>query len=684
MYKSTLSSARITMNRIRKSLLLNSGFALFILLIFIVNTGVAMDDIVINNVDIVDVDNTKIIEHGQIVMTAGKIKYAGIMQPTPIDAKEVIDGSSLIALPGFINTHTHLWQHIAKGFYPNGNLQQWVRIYKYAHYFTEDELYTATFAAASQALLSGITTVSDFASVNYSEFSLDATCKALTDAGLGGVVIWWNPAAFLPSKIKSEEIPLLNKRYKNFDIWMGQGPLSFFGLPAIYDGIKIAEKLNMGISEHTMENVQEQRDVYERLAGYLDRYGQQLADNDKAFLNETLKPGKPSNVDGVRWIRRLAKQIMNDPENKDKLTKEEIDELKPWIERTSISQGPILDYLGAFNLINKYLSIHSVWQNSKDIKLYNEKDVSISHNPGSNMYLSSGIAPILEYKANNVTVSIGTDGAASNDGIDFFRAMRSAFNLQKLSYLDATYVANNMDSWFVIKAATINGAKALGKEDEIGSIKAGKEADITLLSKKRLGLSPLVRNDQINNLIPLLVYSANIRTVKTVIADGQVVVKNAKLTRHNVDELSQQLSIVSNDLVERASAGKKWIENIDIANIKTDINWHKFRSVRKKDLIDITVTNTSESPRQIQVSMSGQTFGGASASMLSAETLKRFPIEDSKNWWSKKITLNKGDNVILKKPANTYEYTITLPNISRPEKRQGSAEQLLLLVRKSE
>ena len=129
-----------------------------------------------------------------------------------------------------MNTHTHLWQHLAKGYYPNGNLQEWVRIYRLAHYLEEEELYQATLAAAGEGLLSGITTVADFASVNFSDYSLDATGRALTDAAMGGALIYWNPCGFLPHPVKKKKIIGLQDRFPNLDFWMGHGPFSLFPL----------------------------------------------------------------------------------------------------------------------------------------------------------------------------------------------------------------------------------------------------------------------------------------------------------------------------------------------------------------------------------------------------------------------------------------------------------------------
>ncbi len=657
---------------------------LFITLI--ATTNVLANDIVIRDVTIIDVKNEEdnILNKQQIVIKDGRIFSVSPQVSPPASGTTMIDGSKLIALPGFINTHTHLWQHVAKGFYPSGNLQQWVRIYRYSHYFTDHNLYRTIYAAASQALLSGITTVSDFASANFSDFSLDATCRALNDTGMGGIVVWWNPASFLPYSIKSSEIKRLQSKCGKLDIWMGQGPLSFFPIPAVYDGISLAKENNLTITEHTMENVQEQRDFYKSLSKYLSNYSSQLSISDKNKLQEILNAGAPTKVDGVAWIERLAKQIVDhDNTTAPKLTPVERERLSKWIDRNSISPVPLLDYFGA--ITNTYVSIHSVWQSETDIELYQKKGVHVSHNPESNQYLSSGIAPILTYKQKGINVSLGTDGAASNDGINFFSAMRALWNLQKTGALN-TAISKDIDPIYVIRAATINGAKALGREKQTGSIEQGKEADIVLLSKERLGISPYVGEKTKNNIIALIIYSGNLMSIESVISDGRVVVEKGQLTKGDtVAKLAHDLTSVSNELVKEVEAGKNWTETFNLTDTMIDPYWYKYRSVRQRDRIDLTIKNRGSKNITVTLAMSGAVFGGAASEMLSDKTRRRFPLDPTKNLFFKKNVLAPDQSITIVKKRRSTIYNIKYPNqppISRDGKDQVThrfAEQILIL-----
>ena len=96
-------------------------------------------------------------------------------------------------------------------------------------------------------------------------------------------------------------------------------------------------------------------------------------------------------------------------------------------------------------------------------------------------------------------------------------------NLQKLEFLDPEKTAEQIDGWYVLRMATIEGARAIGLGEKTGSIAIGKDADLVLMSKRHLGMSPIIDTDDIQNLVPLIIYSADERAVDTVMATGKVV-----------------------------------------------------------------------------------------------------------------------------------------------------------------
>ena len=150
--------------------------------------------------------------------------------------------------------------------------------------------------------------------------------------------------------------------------------------------------------------------------------------------------------------------------------------------------------------------------------------VKVSHNPKSNMRLASGIAPIRKMLDKGITVSLATDGAASNDNLDMIETMRAAAFLSKVS----TLKARSLTGKDVLRMATIEGAKAVFMENEVGSIEAGKKADIAIINLQKVHLQPVC------DVINTIVYAANGHDVETVIIDGRVVMRDRKIL--TVDE----------------------------------------------------------------------------------------------------------------------------------------------------
>lgn len=627
-------------------------------------------DLLIRNVTLVDVVNKKVLPNKTIGVTGDRITLIED-HPTAQTAKTVIDGSNYVALPGFINTHTHLWQHICKACAPKEKLQQWVRIYNPIHYLTPAELHDVVLAASSEAALSGITTVSDYASLGFNDYAFETNAKAIHAAGLGGVLVWSNTAIFLPDYIKLDELRRLREANKNqFDIWMGFGGMSFYSLPQVYSGIVIAQKLGMRTTEHTMENIEEQRSLYDALSKYHATYKDRLNAADKMMLEQALTLGRPAAVDSFDIISREAQQALAIDQAQNKLTVEQKEILGKLTRNRVISPLPILDHLKA---LSNYLAIHSVWQQPEDIEIMQRNNVSISHNPESNMYLSSGIAPISDYLKSGITVSLGTDGGASNDGINFFSAMREMWNLYKLDFMN-TDVTKQFDEWDILQAATINGAKALMIDSTTGSLDAGKEADIVLISKDELGMSPL-RQDK---LLPLLIYSANSQNVKYVVSDGKLIVRNGNLARFNERLLARSLSRIAAVVDERIKTGKIWNDEYRIASASS--YWYKYRSVRVADTIDLKLRNDTNQPLKVSVISSALRFGGGSCHVVDKEVSARFPEECAPGAFKEEITLNAGESVRVAKQPGGFDYVISTSLKTLP--RKSAAGQLLLLAEK--
>lgn len=188
-------------------------------------------------------------------------------------------------------------------------------------------------------------------------------------------------------------------------------------------------------------------------------------------------------------------------------------------------------YLDSIDILNQNtIAAHGVWVTPEEIKLLAKKQVSIAHNPSSNMKLASGIAPVYEYNQNGVNVSIGTDGVSSNNNLDMFSEMKLATLLQKVDQLNPQAVPAQE----TLDMATVNGAKALGIN--AGQISEGKLADIVLVDTKVPHMTP------VRNALSNIVYSSLGTDVNTVICNGNILLEDKELTTLNEAEIIEEVN----------------------------------------------------------------------------------------------------------------------------------------------
>lgn len=189
---------------------------------------------------------------------------------------------------------------------------------------------------------------------------------------------------------------------------------------------------------------------------------------------------------------------------------------------------------------------HCVWLTNKEIRILKSTGTHVAHCPVSNMKLADGVAPVQKLAENSVNVGLGTDGTVECNRFDMFAVMKTAAILQRVNELNGTI----MSAEHALRMATINGAKALGMEKELGSIEPTKKADLLLINLQQLHFTP-VFSGETSNILSHIVFAAHAEDVETVIIDGRIVVRDGVLATVNEEETITRAGQAAKQLFER-------------------------------------------------------------------------------------------------------------------------------------
>lgn len=206
-------------------------------------------------------------------------------------------------------------------------------------------------------------------------------------------------------------------------------------------------------------------------------------------------------------------------------TKYEVDEC---FKQYGKSPVELLNELGVFDC--GAIAAHCVWVSPGDIAILAKKKVRVAHNPSSNMKLASGAAPVSEMLKAGVLVSLGTDGATSNNNLDMLEEIRLASFLQKLSCLDPTVITAGQ----ALTMATQGGAAAIGQAGSLGRIAPGYKADLAIFDADLPHWHPQ------HNLMSILAYSACAADVSYTLVDGRVLYRNGEFTTLDIAKVKAE------------------------------------------------------------------------------------------------------------------------------------------------
>jgi len=410
-------------------------------------------------------DATVIVENGRIIDLD---KHAKLKHK--YSRYEKIDAAGKVVIPGLVNTHQHMAMSLLRGYADDIPLQEWLEdwIWPLEKHMTSQDIYVGALLTAVEAVMGGTTTINTM--YHFREEGNEA--QALAEVGLRGVV---GHVCF--SWRKNEDKKALWSLAKN---WHGKAK----GL------------IRVSVDPHAPYTVDPE-------------YMRELRETTKE-LNE--KHG--SSHAPIMWHMHIAE------------TSDETSKIRKAF-KVSV-QGGVLEYLDSLGVLESdVVAAHCVSLTPKDIRVLEQRNVKVSHNPISNLKLGSGISPVSDLLKAGVTVSLGTDSSCSNNSTDMFEIMKTTALLHKGIQKEPTLLPAEQ----VLRMATIEGAKALLWEKEIGSIEVGKDADLAIVDFKKPHLRPLF------NEVSHLVYSAKAADVDTVLVRGKIIMENRKVTTVNVEKI---------------------------------------------------------------------------------------------------------------------------------------------------
>ncbi|MBI9104202.1 MAG: amidohydrolase [Spirochaetales bacterium] len=356
------------------------------------------------------------------------------------DPEKIIDAHGKYLFPGFVTTHTHLFQTLLKGLGRDKPLLEWLNssVKRALGFYDEEAMHYAALLGLIEAVRTGTTTVTDFQYCHMGPGFDIPVIEAYEKLGVRGVM----------SKAHTD----VSSFAKDFGIQYIETEDDYFreleDLCSKYAGHQfISMSMAPGIIwDHSREGFLRTRESANRLGIPITMHVVETADDDQFCME--------------RWGMRTI----------------------PFLEECGLL-GP------------DFVAVHSVYLTPEDIKTFKKYGVSVSHCPIPNMLLGSGAAPIPRLLEEGVNVSLACDGAASNDGQDMLEVLKITALQHKLISHDASVVSASE----VLEMATLGGAKALGMEKEVGSIEVGKCADMFIYNPYDCRSIPV--NDPISSIV---------------------------------------------------------------------------------------------------------------------------------------------------------------------------------------
>lgn len=442
-----------------------------------------MSQILIKNGYVISMNkNREIFKNGSVLIEDDKIKAVGKVEHSLVNADaEIYDAQGKIILPGLVNTHVHLSQQLGRGVADDVVLLTWLRerVWPYESSFNyEDSLISST-ACCVELIKTGVTTFLE-AGGQY----VDAMAEAVEKCGLRACLSksTMDEGEGLPKawqKTAQEELDFQEELFKKYNDTADGRIKIWFGLRTIFNN---SDELIKGTKT--------------------------LAD---------------------KYNTGIHMHVLE--------VKEEMDYTRATRGETTVEHMNRLGVLGP-NLV----AAHTVWLTEREIDLFRLYDVKVSHNPGAAMKVVLGFAKIPEMLEKGIAVSIGTDGAPSNNRMDMMRDMY----LTSLIHKGRTLNPKTVSAEQVLEMATINGARCALMEKEIGSLEVGKKADLIILNPDTIHSLPVI--DPVANIV----YAMSSENVESNMCNGKWLMKNREILFLDEKDLLEKVKIQNKKVMDKA------------------------------------------------------------------------------------------------------------------------------------
>ncbi len=460
-----------------------------------------MASILISGGRIITMDeHRRVIKDGAVLVQDDNVVQVG--KADEIDAKQradfEIDAKGMVVLPGLIDSHVHLAQALLRGCADDTSLIDWLQklVWPLQGNFEAEDGRASAELCMLEMIKSGTTTFLE--SLLHSRYGFDGIAQSLEKSGMRGILSktvmglpgYGTEKSIMHPGMVEDAETCLREVESHFKNWNGRAN----GRVRVWYGAR-----SLGGCT---------RELYERIAKGAVRLG----------TGVTMHLGEME--EDVRYAKK----------------------------EFGMMPAELMNQVGLVG--RNVVFAHGVWLTEKEWQILADKGASVAHCPSSNMKLASGIAKIPEMLEAGVNVGLGCDGGPSNNCYDMVREMKTASLLQKARLLDPLA----MRAETVLEMATINGAKALGLQKELGSIEVGKKADLILVSLKKPHLTPAL------NPVSHLVYAAEGTDVETVIIDGEIVMENRGVKTFEEEKVIQEANRRGEKLLERAGVeiASKW------------------------------------------------------------------------------------------------------------------------------